>query len=253
MTELTTELVTEMVTEEVTEPVVTEPTEGTEDVGEVIAPTTEENATEGADLTEELEQIKDMVEKLTEAEDISEIKELISSSSTWVIIGAGIIIILSVCGIVKNKFGVIINAFNAILGFFGKDKNENGDPVTLSEALKDVRDKVVKEVKEEIHTEYSEFSKTLKIYREELKNREDNEQRLYAILTLFMTNCKISESAKAEILNILADVKKYDGDISEVVAQAQEAINEAVRDAESKAAPTPTLDEMLEEDYMDLG
>ena len=93
----------------------------------------------------------------------------------------------------------------------------------------------------------------MKRYEGALKNYEANEQRLYAILTLFMTNCKISESAKAEILNILADVKKYDGDISEVVAQAQEAIDEAVRDAEENAPPTPTLDKLLEEDYMELG
>lgn len=252
VTEITTELVTEVLEEttpeEVTEPTET-PTEGTEDIGEVIAPPTEENATDGADLTDELEQIKDMVEKLTEAEDMSEVKELISSSSTWVIVGAGIVIILAVCGIVKKKFGVIINAFNAILGFFGKVKNENGEPVTLNGELKDVKDKVVKEIKEAMHTEYGEVSKTMKLYREELKNREENEQKLYAMFSLFMTNVKMSESAKKEILAILMGIKKYDGDPFEIVAQAQEAIE----NAKEEAPATPTLDQMLDEDYMDLG
>ena len=224
-------------------------TEGAEDVPEQEPVEEAETTTEDADLTAELEQIKEMVEKLSKAEDMSEVKELISSSSTWVIIGAGILIILSVCGIVKKKFGVILNTFNAILGFFGKDKNENGEPVTLSGELKDVKDEIVKEVKKATHTEYSEVSKTMELYRDELKNKEENEQRMYAILTLFMTNCKISESAKAEILNILADVKKYPGDASEFVAQAQEAID----NAKEEAPPTPTLDQVLEEDYMDLG
>jgi hypothetical protein len=241
VTEITTELVTdaleETTPEEVTTPEATEPEAPAEDV------------TEDAELTAELEQIKEMVEKLSKAEDISEVKELISSASTWVIIGSGIIIILAVCGIVKKKFGVIIDVVNVIRGFFGKDKNENGEPVTLSGELKDVKDEIVKEVKKVTVTEYSEVAKTLELYRKELKNKEDNEQRMYAILTLFMTNCKISESAKAEILNILADVKKYSGDVSEFVAQAQEAIE----NAKEEAPQTPTLDQMLEEDYMDLG
>lgn len=249
VTEITTELVTDALEETPPEEPTETPTEGETASGVLTAPTDEENATEDADLTAELEQIKEMVEKLSKAEDISEVKELISSSSTWVIVGAGILIIISVCGIVKKKFGVILNAFNTILGFFGKGKNENGEPVTLSGELKDVKDEIVKEVKKVTVTEYSEVAKTLELYRKELKNKEDNEQRMYAILTLFMTNCKISESAKAEILNILADVKKYSGDVSEFVAQAQEAIE----NAKEEAPQTPTLDQMLEEDYMDLG
>jgi hypothetical protein len=229
----------------------TEPVEGAEDVGGAIAPPTEENAAEGTDLSEKLTQIEDMVKKLTEAEDVSDIKELIASSSTWVIIGAGVLIILSVCGIVKSKFGIIIDAFNSIIGFFGKGKNENGDPLTLTDELKSVRDKVVSEVKDAIHNDYGEVAQTMKVYMDELKNRESNEQKLYAIITLFMTNCKISESAKSEILGILADVKKYEGDISTFVSQAQEAIDR--KKAEEAVSETPHLDRMLEEDYMELG
>lgn len=249
VTEITTDVVTEMLEETTPEEPTETPTEGEAASDVVTAPTEEENATEDADLTAELEQIKEMVEKLSKAEDISEVKELISSSSTWVIIGAGILIIISVCGIVKKKFGVILNAFNAILGFFGKGKNENGEPVTLSGELKDVKDEIVKEVKKVTVTEYSEVAKTLELYRKELKNREDNEQKLYAMFSLFMTNVKISETAKEEILAILMGIKKYDGDPFEIVAQAQEAID----NAKEEAPATPTLDQMLDEDYMDLG
>lgn len=230
MTELATELVTEMVTEDVTEPPTetdTEPTEGETALGGVTTPTEEETAP------------TDEISAPTEADLAWEtLKAKITDSALWTMIGAGLMTILTVLATVKKAFDKI-----SVL-VHGKADNES-----VQGALKTMED----DLKGIFTDNYKEVSATMKRYENALKNYEANEQRLYAILTLFMTNCKISESAKAEILNILADVKKYDGDISEVVAQAQEAINEAVRDAESKAAPTPTLDEMLEEDYMELG
>ena len=230
MTELTTELVTEMLTEEVTEPTEeateppteteAEPTEGETASGGVTTPTEEETAPTDADEAWET------------------LKAKITDSALWTMIGAGLMTILTVLATVKKAFDKI-----SIL-VHGKADNES-----VQGALKTMED----DLKKIFTDNYKEVSATMKRYEGALQNYEANEQRLYAILTLFMTNCKISESAKAEILNILADVKKYDGDISEVVAQAQEAIDEAVKDAESKAAPTPTLDEMLEEDYMELG
>jgi hypothetical protein len=118
-----------------------------------------------------------------------------------------------------------------------------------NDTLKDELKNMEKDLKEAYNANHKEVAATMKRYEEALANTEANEQRLYAILTLFMTNCKISESAKAEILNILADVKKYSGDISEFVAQAQEAID----NAKEEAPETPNLDKLLEEDYMELG
>lgn len=235
MTEITTELVTEVLTEEVTEPAedvttesVTEPTEDETALGGVTTPTEEETAP-----TEENSAPTDDADEAWE-----ELKAKITDSATWTMIGAALMTVLSVVATVKKTFDKI-----SVL------VHSKADNETVQSALKDME----KDLKETFKNNHKEIAETMKRYEGALQNYEANEQRLYAILTLFMTNCKISESAKAEILNILADVKKYDGDINEVVAQAQEAIDEAIKDAEGKAAPTPTLDRMLEEDYMELG
>lgn len=210
------EATTDMVTEITTEivtDVITETTEPVEGTEEVTAPVEEDDEWEN-------------------------FKAKITDTATWTMIGAALMTILTTVGTVKSKFDKISSLVHT-----------KADNDTIKGALKDME----KELREAYNTNHKEVSATMRRYEEALKNTEANEQRLYAILTLFMTNCKISDSAKAEILNILADVKKYDGDISEVVAQAQEAIDEAVREAEGKMPPTPTLDKLLEEDYMDLG
>lgn len=173
-----------------------------------------------------------------EADEWDTFKDKITDSATWTMIGAALATILATVGTVKSKFDGIASLV--------KDK---ADDVAVKGALKDLE----KDLKKTYNANHKEISDTLKRYEEALANTEANEQRLYAIMTLFMTNCKISESAKAEILNILSNVKKYEGNISEFVAQAQEAIDEAVKEKEGETPPTPNLDKMLNEDYMDLG
>ena len=229
VTEITTELVTEMLTEEVTEPAET-PVEDDTSIDDVNTPIEGENAP--------TEENTAPTEDASADEMLEAIKAKITDSATWTMIGSALVTILTVVATVKKMFDKI-----SVL------VHSKADDESVKSALKDME----KDLKETFKDNYKEVSATMKRYEGALKSYEANEQRLYAILTLFMTNCKISESAKAEILNILADVKKYDGDISEFVAQAQEAIDEAVKDAEGKAPPTPTLDRMLEEDYMELG
>lgn len=189
---------------------------------------------------EVLEEATDPVEDATVPEDDNweAFKAKITDTATWTMIGAALMTILTTVGTVKSKFDKISSLVH------NKADNE-----TLKGALKDME----KDLQEAYNKNHKEVAATMKRYEAALKNTEENEQRLYAILTLFMTNCKISESAKAEILNILADVKKYEGDLIEVVAQAQEAIDEAVMETEGQTPPTPTLDKLLEEDYMELG
>lgn len=219
VTDVATEIVTEMLDEPVGIPVETDtiPVEGETDLWDATTPTEDEIATDEA----------------WEA-----LKSKIADSATWTMLGSALVTVLTVVATVKKMFDRISELVHS------KADNES-----VQSALNDMETALKKTFKDN----HKEIADTMKRYEGALKNYEANEQRLYAILTLFMTNCKISESAKAEILNILADVKKYDGDISEVVAQAQEAIDEAVKDAESKAPPTPTLDKLLEEDYMELG
>jgi hypothetical protein len=230
VTEITTEVVTEMLEETpaettpvedvVTEPTET-PTEGDVASGVVTAPTDEETAP-----TEE--------NSAPTGDAWEEFKTKITSSATWTMIGTALATIVTIVATVKTRFDKI----SSLLHNKADDETVKGE----LEGLK-------KDLKKAYNENHKEVSAVLKRYEEALKNKEDNEQRMYAILTLFMTNCKISETAKAEILNILADVKKYSGDVSEFVAKAQEAID----NAKEEAPATPTLDQMLDEDYMDLG
>lgn len=232
MTEITTELITEVMTEptDTATETDTELVEDESEVGGVTTPTEDETAP--------TEENTAPVEGGITEDEWNAFKAKISDSATWTMIGAAIMTILTTVATVKSKFDKISTLVH------GKADNE-----TIKGALKDME----KDLRDSYNKNHKEIAATMKRYEEALKNYEANEQRLYAILTLFMTNCKISDSAKAEILNILADVKKYDGDIVEVVAQAQEAIDEAVKEAEAQTPPTPTLDRMLEEDYMELG
>ena len=222
VTEITTELVADVLeetpAEEATEPVVTEPTETPTESdtasGVVTAPTGENS---------------------TPVEDEWEVfKSKITDSATWTMIGTGLVTILTILGTVKSKFDKISSLVH-----------NKADNDTIKGELADLQ----KELKKAYNDNHKEVSAVMKRYEEALKTTAENEQKLYAILTLFMTNCKISESAKTEILNLLTDVKKYSGDVNEVVAQVQEAIE----NAKEEAPATPTLDQMLEEDYMELG
>jgi hypothetical protein len=245
------EIVTEEVVTTIEETPAETPTEPAEGEVEQTPEADEETPTEEANVADELAQIKDMVEKLSQAEDMSEVKELIASSSTWVVIGAGVLIILSVVGVVNSKFGGIFNVIKPVIGFFGNLKNDNGEPVTLSGELKGVKEQVVNEVKEAMHAEYGELTKIMQLYQEELKNREENEHTIYAMLTLFMTHCKLPDTAKEEILNFATGVKKYSGSVSEIVEKVEAVIQ---KDLEQMEIPeTPVLDEILEEEYMELG
>lgn len=221
--EPTTELVTELATE-VIEESATNAVEDETASGGVTTPTEDETlATE---------------ENLAPTDEWDAFKAKITDSATWTMIGAALVTILTTVGTVKSKFDKISSLVHT-----------KADNDTLKSAIKDME----KELRDSYNENHKEIAKTMKRYEDALKNTEANEQRLYAILTLFMTNCKISESAKAEILNILADVKKYEGDVSEFVAMAQEAIDKDKAEKESNAPATPTLDRMLAEDYMDLG
>lgn len=81
----------------------------------------------------------------------------------------------------------------------------------------------------------------------------ENQDKINALLTLFFTNVKISESAKAEILAIAAGIKKYEGDLAGIVAEAQKAIDKTHEEQVALAEPTPELDKLIEETYMKLG
>ena len=82
----------------------------------------------------------------------------------------------------------------------------------------------------------------------------ENQVKIDVLLTLFFTNVKMPESAKAEILAIATGIKKYEGDLAGIVAEAQKAIDATHEEAVALAEPTPELDKLIESTtYMKLG
>lgn len=171
----------------------------------------------------------EVVEGMTE-EDLNEywesFKKKISDSATWTSIGAGVLTIISTSGIVGYSLKKIL----ALL---------------LNKADKESVKKEISDLKEHIMGEYNTNNKMI---ADKLENTEKNEEKLFAILSVFMLNCKIPDCAKAEIMALLTDIKKYSGDISEIVEKAQEAIENAQNQKMSLESPAPELEKLLEEE-----
>lgn len=204
----------------------------------LIVPCIADDPTEATDTTVEAEETTEAVtpeeeemptEEATEATDEGweSLKVKITDSATWTMVGTAILTILTVLATVKKAF----DGVSALV----RNKADNDT------------------VKNELHKLNDAFKVDLGEIRSMMESYEANEQRLYAILTLFMTNCKISDSAKTEILNILAEVKQYEGNPAEFVAKVQEVIDANKAETTGNQPATPTLDAMLAEDYMDLG
>jgi hypothetical protein len=203
----------------------------------LVVPCIADESTEAADTIVDAEEATDAVvvpedaekpaEEATDASDEvwESFKTKITDTATWTMIGTAILTILTVLATVKK-------AVVTISDLVGK----KADNDTIKEEIKKMKDA---------------FKDDCNVLSEMMENYESNEQKLYAIFTLFMTNCKISESAKTEILNILSGVKKYEGSPAEIVAKAQESIDKAKE--ESDTGETPTLDALVTEEYMDLG
>lgn len=209
----------------------TEPTEGVEEPSESVTAPEEEKPTEEADDLSVL---------------IEELKGNIKDLSLVGMLGTGGLIVLAVVGIVKKKFAGIIAIFAGIKSFLGI---KDGEEKTIDSALGDVKDKIVGEFKQE----YKELREKMDKYEGEMTARDENEQKMFAMMTLFFTNVKMPESAKTEILNLATGIKKYTGDAYEIAKQVQEAIDEKVAEAEAETPETPVLDELLKEEYMELG
>lgn len=186
----------------------------------------EETATETTtEVTTETEVVEGMTEK-----DLSEywesFKQKISDSATWTSIGAGVLTIISTSGVIGYSFKKII----ALL---------------LNKADKESVKKEISDLKEHIMSEYNTNNKMI---AERLERTENNEEKFFAILSVFMLNCKIPDCAKAEIMALLTDIKKHSGDISEIVEKAQEAIENAQNEKMSLEPPAPELEKLLEEE-----
>ena len=213
---------TEAVTETLTEP--------TEDVQEEVEQTPEVEAETPTEEANDLSAVVEMV------------KEKITSSATWTMVGTSLLSLITFIGVLSSKFGGLKTVIDTI-----KDMvTGKADKDDVKTALDGAKEELTKEFKSAYSDNFAKLTKMV-------EQQAENEKKLYAMLTLFMTNVKLSDSAKTEILNFASDIKQYSGDVYEIVQQIQEEIEAKAAEAENDAAETPTLDEILEEEYMELG
>lgn len=159
--------------------------------------------------------------------------EKITDSTMWINVGTVAIACLGIIGTVGSKF-------KNIADLISKKADANTVIDTVKHSVGDICDS---------------FKTELTSVKDELSVTKENEEKLFAILTIFITNAKINSTAKAEIMNYVTGIKKMNGSIEEIVTKANEAI-EAAKEAEEKAE-TPALDAITAETatpaYMELG
>lgn len=162
----------------------------------------------------------------------------ITDSTMWVNVGTSLLAALGTIAFVISKFGALTELLK------GK-----ADGTTILGAIKDS----AKETNDK-------FSKNLESLNKKLDSYEDNEKKLWAILTIFMTHAKISSAAKGEIMELLTGIKDMSGSIAEIVEKASCAIEKAEAETAAAAPAHPALEAIIAKsaestgngDYMEL-
>lgn len=156
----------------------------------------------------------------TEAEGVTadEILEIVTDSTLWATVGTVVASVLTIVIVVTNKF-------KGIASLIGN----KADALSVANAIRDSKNEVKTACKDEI----AKVNKALE------ESREVNE-RLLTIVVLFVTQSRINPTAKAEILNLITGVKKFDGNPEEVIAKVTTVIEEAKKSEEK--VETPALD-----------
>jgi hypothetical protein len=168
-------------------------------------------------------------------------KETISNISVWLMGIMGVSGVAAVGFITKWAFAKIFDKIS---------ENASKTETKIDDKLVENRAAIEGLVNNKIDTLAAELTKL----EEATQTTMENQSKIDALLTLFFTNVKISNSAKAEILAIATGIKKYEGDLAGIVAEAQKAIDQAREDQMTLAEPTPELDKLIEETtYMKLG
>lgn len=147
----------------------------------------------------------------------------ITSSSLWVSIGSYLLTAIAIIGFVAKKLG---NINELIRG--------KADKATITAEIKSG----VKEMRAAFDDEYQKINSELMAHKEK-------EKQMWAMLTIFMTHCKIPAAAKAEIMNCITGIKDMSGDLKEIVEAAEEAICAAEKEEAENAPATPALDAVL--------
>ena len=168
-------------------------------------------------------------------------KDMLANVSVW------LTTIFGVSGVAAMGF-IAKWAFNKIFDKIAE--NASKTETKLDDKLVESREAIENAVSKKIDTFATELTRLEKQTQTSLENQD----KMYALLTLFFTNVKMPESAKAEILEMASGIKKYEGTLEEMLAEAQKSIDTRHEEAVALAEPTPELDKLVEStNYMKLG
>lgn len=237
----------------------------TEETGETETPT---------DVTDELGTTDEELEKIAEENKafLDSVVETITDGALWANILTSITILISIVLIVKDKFGKTIEIVTAALKRVGDLINKKADSETvigelqktntevsmaineglgelvpLIDSLQKANAEVSTSINENVGNMRNELVPLLNSLQKQLDVKEENDKALWTVLTIFMQNVKIPESARTEILSRMNGIKECKGSIYELVTEAQEAINTMHDEKLALSEETPNLNSLLEE------
>lgn len=261
----------EIVTEETTETVETTPVEEEPSTDETVGTETDET-TPGetdtpADVTDESGTIDEELENIAEENKdfLDSVIQTITDGALWANILMSITVLIGTIFVVKDKFGKIITVVTSALKVVADLINKKADSETvigelqktntevsavINTELGHVRDELVpllNGLKKQLDEKDINDSNKLDDLKKQLEVKDENDKALWTVLTIFMQNVKIPDSAKGEILNRMNGIKEFKGNISELVAEAQEAINATHEEKLALEEETPNLNAILEE------
>lgn len=250
---------TEIVTEETTETEETTPGE-TDIDGSDETETPTDVADESATIDEELENIAEEDKAFLDS-----VIQTITDGALWTNILMSITVLIGTILVVKDKFGKIITVVTSALKGVADLINKKADSETvigelqkantevssvINTELGHVRDELVpllEGLKKQLDEKDVNDNNKLDDLKKHLEVKDENDKALWTVLTIFMQNVKIPDSAKGEILNRMNGIKEFKGNISELVAEAQEAINATHEEKLALEEETPNLNALLEE------
>ena len=189
--------------------------------------TTEVQTNETSNVTPSTEQNASIVESNSTIAD--DVIEKLTDSTLWINIGSVALACLGIIATVGNKF-------KSITSLISKKADSNTVIDTQKKASDEIRE---------------EFKSELQRVKSELTDAKNTGNKLFTILTIFITNAKINPAAKAEIMNYITGIKKFDGTPDEIIENANKAIAEAIVTEEK--VETPALDKIVKENIMELG
>lgn len=244
-----------------------------------------ETETEGSDETETPTDVTDEtgttneeLEKIAEENKafLDSVIQTITDGALWANILTSITILISIVLIVKDKFGKLISVVTAafksvgdliskkadsetVIGELQKTNTEvsmafnnslcemRNELVPLIDSLKKANAEVSTSINQSVGNMRNELVPLLNNLKEQLDVKDENDKALWTVLTIFMQNVKIPESARTEILSRMNGIKECKGSIYELVTEAQEAINTTHEEKLALEEETPHLNSLLEE------